>query len=449
MKKLLLLFTLLLVNVTMNAQWTDQSTGFEEVSRGLLDIYPVDANVVWAIGYDGSGGGAEVQEFTRTTNGGGAWTAGLIDVGNTLLTITNIVAVNETTAWVGAFDQTDGLGGVFKTSDGGVTWEGQNTDAYITPTLSWFNAVHFWNANEGITLGDPTATEFEIFRTTDGGLTWTAPAPTSLPNPSSGEYGYNGGVVAAGNTLWFTTNKGKLYRTSDRGLTWTKLNGPAGITDFGSAAVNARVYFSNDTNGVILGTTDSGATYKFFTTTNGGTTWSAGVTYTGGFNRILAYIPGTTTIVATGISATAPAVPGSAFSNDNGVTWTPIDTGTQRGAVAFVNSTTGWCSGFTTNSTVGGVSKYTGPDLSVDSVNAKLKISATPNPTTGFLKLSTTIDTINQVTVFDLLGKQVYNSKFTSLNEVNVDLSSLQVGAYLVKATSDTGLTETIKIMKN
>jgi hypothetical protein len=48
-----------------------------------------------------------------------------------------------------------------------------------------------------------------------------------------------------------------------------------------------------------------------------------------------------------------------------------------------------------------------------------------------------------------LLGRQVYSSKFSASNKVDLDLKSLQSGTYLLKTTSDSGKMETMKIMKN
>ena len=76
MKKLLLNF-LLISSFGMNAQWTTQATSFTNVSEGVENISIIDANTVWALGYDGSSATpANFQEFALTVNGGTTWTHG-------------------------------------------------------------------------------------------------------------------------------------------------------------------------------------------------------------------------------------------------------------------------------------------------------------------------------------------------------------------------------------
>ncbi|HNP31922.1 MAG TPA: T9SS type A sorting domain-containing protein [Flavobacterium sp.] len=440
MKKLLLSFSLIALTSAANAQWTSQATGFLDASRGIGEIKIVDANTVWAVAYDGSGAGANVQDFTITTNGGTSWNAKTFDVGDTTLSITNISPVSATTAWVGAYDQTNGLGGVFKTTDGGDTWTPQNTTAYTTAGESWFDAVHFWDANVGVTMGDPAGAsgEFEVYRTTDGGATWNAIPPASMPNPLSGEYGYNGGYIANGDSFWFTTNKGRLFRTTDRGVTWSVAQAP--LTDFGSAAQSGQADFSTPNNGCLLKTV--GTTYTFYTTSNGGTTWSTGSTFTG-TRRLLSYVPGTNIIVAT--SAATPY--GTSVSTDNGTSWTDLEVGgtTQRGVNAFLNTTTGWCGGFNADEFTDGIFKFTGV-LGNQSFNAS-KFKVYPNPATSVVTISTPDTDSANLSVTDLSGKVVMTKSLNGI-ENNVDISSLSTGAYFFEVSSNSKK-EVIKIVKN
>ncbi|MBU0763588.1 MAG: C10 family peptidase, partial [Bacteroidetes bacterium] len=103
-----------------NGSWIPQATGFATASRGIGHISVVDENIVWATAYDGTGGGAVVQEFTRTTDGGTTWTPGTINVGNTGLGIAMINALDASTAWVVAYPNASGqYGGIWKTANSG------------------------------------------------------------------------------------------------------------------------------------------------------------------------------------------------------------------------------------------------------------------------------------------------------------------------------------------
>lgn len=439
MKKLLLSLSLMTSLTSLQAQWTAQATGFQNPSRGLSEIRIVDANTVWAVAYDGADLNNNIQEFTRTTNGGASWTAGTINVGNTTLRISNISPVDGNTAWVGAFDNTIGQGGVFKTTNGGVTWQEQNAPAYNN-SASWFNVVHFFDANVGITMGDPIGAglgEFEIYRTTDSGATWTALAAAALPNPLSGEYGYNGGYFAIGDTMWFTTNRGRIYRTSDRGVTWSAFQSP--ITDFGSANDSGSLKFSTTSNGYLLRT--QGTTYTFYTTTNGGQTWSSASPFTG-TRRILSYIPGTTTMVATSAD---PAFQGTSVSVDNGTSWTNIESAEQRGANAFLNLTTGWCAGFSFDAISEGIFRLTG-QLDVSSVS-QTKFKVYPNPATSVVTISGTEVEDYNLSITDISGKLVMSKALNGL-ENTIDISSLATGAYFFELNTG-NKKEVIKILKN
>ena len=78
MKKLLLTGFALFAMMTQAQTWTTQNSNFPAAGTYPLSFSVVDANTVWAMGADGSGGGANVQAYTRTSNGGTTWTGGLI-----------------------------------------------------------------------------------------------------------------------------------------------------------------------------------------------------------------------------------------------------------------------------------------------------------------------------------------------------------------------------------
>lgn len=440
MKKLLL-STLLIISFSANAQfWSEKATGFTTPGRGLYSISIVDVSSVWALASDSNVDPVDltIKEFTLSTDGGNTWTPGTIDLGvaTNELGISSITAVSTTTAWVTAYPDAPGttqVGGIWKTVDSGVIWIKQTT-ALFSGSESYANFVHFWDANNGIAAGDPENGEFEIYTTTDGGTNWTRVDGANIPNPdAAGEYGYENLYAVSGNTIWFGTDLGRLFKSTDKGLTWTAHQSESVDFQFDN-------FTFSDTNKGLL--TIYGLPIKLYNTLDGGETWNP-VTTTGMSNTDIAYIPETSTVVA----GDWKNPKGSSYSLDDGENWIPID-GVPHGTLKFLNSSFGFSGGFNTDATTGGIFKFTGIPLKAPSFDVKKQISAYPNPTNEILKLDSETSLIKEASVFDLLGRQVYNSKFNA-NKVTLDLKSLQTGTYILKVTSDSGKTETVKIMKN
>lgn len=76
------------------------------------------------------------------------------------------------------------------------------------------------------------------------------------------------------------------------------------------------------------------------------------------------------------------------------------------------------------------IATYTNNALSVDTFN-KANFNIYPNPTnTGFVNITTKANTAVNVTVYDVLGKQVLNK---TLNNNTLDVTSLTTGVYILK----------------
>ena len=438
MKKSLLLLSLSISSfVSFGQTWTTQNTSFAIDNRGIQDIQIVNATTVWAQGYDGAAPTNIVQEFTRTSDGGTTWTSGLIEVGDSALGINGISAVSATTAWVNAVNPTDGTGSViYKTTDGGVTWAQQNATGFTAAT-SFIDGLHFFNANEGVAYGDPLSNNWEVYRTTNAGTTWTA--VTGIPPSIGAEAAYNSKPVYSGNSLWFGTSTGKIYRTNDKGVTWTRLNSPVNNFSGGTAIANgATLIFSSPLNGALLKVAGTAVTWH--TTTDGGTTWSAGIPYAGGTNRNISYVPGTNIVIATGGA-------GSLKSLDNGTTFTAFGGAGQKTANAFLDATTGWTGGFNTVAAVGGIFKLTGA-LGINSFDKESKnFGVYPNPTNGLVNISSLEAADYKLKVSDLTGKVLLEKSLNGIDS-NVDVTSLSTGAYFF-TLSASNKTETFKVIKN
>ena len=425
----------------VNAQfWSEKATGFTAANRTLSSISIVNTSVIWAIALDNSAApDYTIKEFTKSTDGGETWTPGTINLGaNTSgLGITSISAISDQIAWISAAPDVSDFGGVWKTTDGGLTWTKQTTALFNNAIDSYTSFVHFWDASNGVTGGDTENGTFEIYTTSNGGNNWNRVIGANIPSSLVGEMGYVGVTSVVGNIFWFGTSAGRIFKSIDKGLSWTVTQTPS--TDFNLGL--DRFTFSDANNGLFM---DHNNTTTLYKTTDGGNNWTS-ITTPGFYKTNIAYIPGTSTVIAG-----AAANPfGSSYSTDNGSTWTTIDSGVFHGTLAFLNDSFGFSAGINTNATTGGISKFAGLPLKTPSFEADKQIVAYPNPTNGILKINSNNSLIKEVSVYDLLGKEVFNSKFSPLNNVNLDLNSLQAGNYILKTTSDSGKTETTKILKN
>jgi photosystem II stability/assembly factor-like uncharacterized protein len=356
MKRTLLSFVAVLaLTFVTYAQWTEQASGFATASRGIQDICTVDANIVWAVAYDGASPTSPCVDYTKTVNGGALWTAGTVTpaVGTS---IANITAIDENNAWTIHYYQSGSgtLDGVYHTSDGGATWTHQTT-ATFSNANSFPDCIWFWDVNNGYCMGDPINNDFEIYTTTDGGTTWVQVPGANIPNNLSGEYGVVGYQSIVGDNVWFGTNKGRIYKSTDKGLNWTV----SAITGWSAKYVEPR--FKDAMNGLAQDKSEN-TTGALVETSDGGETWTA-ITATGNtFTNDYAYVPGTpNTYVSTGADVDNDAA-GVTYSFDGGHTWLDMTAtlGTQFLATGWVNDSTGWAGGFNEDASTGGMYKFDG-----------------------------------------------------------------------------------------
>ena len=358
MKKFLLISAFFVSAFTATAQWAVQNTSFTQVSRGIREISIVNDNVAYASAYDGSGGGANVRQITYTLDGGATWTprsiagTGIVAA----LEAANVSAVNDSTAYVSLYPTTNAQGGIWRTTNYGVTWARQPSAAFTSSLGGFVNFVHMFNQNDGIAQGDPVGGYFEIYTTIDGGVNWVRVPQANIPAPNAAdEYGTIGYFGTSGDNIWFSTSKGRMFRSFNKGLTWA-----VSTPGFGVAASISGIAFKDANNGILIATSATNTNLGFVTTSDGGATWSApNTTVTGGlgYKNDISYVPGTTgTYVITSVLG---AGSGSAFTEDDGATWTNIDLGIQYTAVQFFSPTRGYAGGFNgPAASVGGISEW-------------------------------------------------------------------------------------------
>ena len=448
MKKILL-SAFIAMGAAASAQnsWVEQATKFS-TSFGVDEISIVDQNTVWVNAYDGSGSGTYPKQVSRTTNGGATWTSVTIPTSqipsNGL--ISDIHAIDGQTAYIAVAIHAypASTNGIWKTTNGGTTWVKQ-TSGFGSSNDSFANQIYFWDANNGWAAGDPVGGKFEMYKTSNGGTTWTAVA--SAPTPLAGqgtEYSYVGVKDVVGDNIWIGTDLGRILHSPDRGTTWNAYFTPAldfgGITTSGSSA---KMAFSSGTKGLLL-TVDNDSDAALYETSDSGATWEplepSGPWYFGD----ITYVPGTpNTYVSTGINYTDDSWLGSSYSNDGGHNWIEIDAGEQRGAVKFLNSTTGWAGQFSDGpSGTKGILKFQGSVLATSDVAVKSNLKVFPNPAVDVVTVSSNKD-VKKVTVYDVSGKKV-----TSAEGNKVNVSSLAKGNYILQVYYGNGAVENTKLIK-
>ena len=308
---------------------TPQQSG---TTNRLQAISPVNDQIAWASGVGGT--------YAVTTNGGATWHSAVVP-GAEALQFRDVEGLTAKKAYLlAAGTGTDSR--IYKTEDGGEHWtlQFQNEDPN-----AFYDCFSFWNPRRGVTMSDAANGVFPVIRTTDG-ETWTN-IGNRLPAAQAGEAAFaaSGTCVATqGNDLaWIATGgaaKARILATTDGGDTWTAYDTPVVQGTASSGGIS--VAFRDALHG-ILGAGELAVTDAFSdnvaTSGDGGKTWQLAQhpTFTGSIYG-LAYVPHTTTVIATG-----PV--GASWTPDEGAHWFALDTATNYWAVAFASSKAGWLVG--------------------------------------------------------------------------------------------------------
>ena len=211
---------------------------------------------------------------------------------------------------------------------------------------AFYDAMDFWNDQEGIAIGDPTDDCLSVIITRDGGETWTKLSCEFLPKAKEGEAAFaasDTNIAIIGNHTWIATG-GKASRvlySPDKGYTWQIYNTPIiqGVSTTGMYSID----FYDDLNGFAIGgdyTKPEVNIANKIRTHDGGKTWQlVAQNQNPGYRSCVQYVPN-----SEGKQLVAIGFNGIDYSFDAGDSWKHLsDEGFYT--LRFLNDSTAYAAG--------------------------------------------------------------------------------------------------------
>ncbi len=319
--------------LALTSSWHPQTTGSSSELRGLSVL---DATHAWA---SGSGG-----TILRTKDGE-HWQKLAPPAGGEALDFRDVEALGADVVVLMSAGTGDAAR-IYRSANGGAgaSWTLVDTNP---DKDGFYDAIAFFDAKDGLVMGDPVNGKFRVRATHDGGATWGNEPGMVMPPALEGEGAFAASgtclfALKGGNDAWFVTGGAsiaRVFHTRDRGRTWTVArtaapNGNASSGLFSVVFLDANRGFA------------AGGDYKVpafaglngIRTEDGGATWVAAPLSATGFYSAVVPVPGEKDeLVAVGLA-------GEAVSRDAGRTWTK--TGDKpMNAAGFASGGAGWAVG--------------------------------------------------------------------------------------------------------
>ncbi|MCC2548073.1 hypothetical protein LJY25_16610 [Hymenobacter sp. BT175] len=267
-KQITLLLVVLLGSTLTQAQvpWapvtTPPWTAFPNQLRTVSNLQLPAAGVVWGQMFESQSAGNFQNYVFTTLNEGQTWQTEYLGGGNadpagSGTIITDVWALDGSRAWALLQNAQTRQSRLVRTTTGIAGFVPGSA-----PTATFMRFVRFFDAVTGVLIRwDPNMSDKQVYRTTDGGATWQGPQTLPVPNTDQVL-----NCVRLDDHLWLGTRLGWVLHSADRGLTWS-------AAAVGASSPPQLLSFRNDRNGVILTssgqvlrTADGGTTWAPVTT---------------------------------------------------------------------------------------------------------------------------------------------------------------------------------------
>lgn len=242
------------------ATWTFYSFGANNYSSsGRLGVNRGDGNTVYASGYRYESAGTYYMTVYKSTDGGNTWTFSKLSPGASYA-YTNGLAVSPTNANIiyacgYYYSGTAYFYKVYKTTNGGNTWQDVSGSIYGTPYAVVLDPN---NSNKAYVL-----ISGKVFRTSDGGGTWAASAGYV--------YGNDLAIDPVNTNILFAGYNKTVYKSMDSGQNWTSYS--TGLLGYCNHLLISPSGSSSQFTWGAGGGIFYGSTAGVFRSADGGTTW--------------------------------------------------------------------------------------------------------------------------------------------------------------------------------
>lgn len=394
--------TLILIqlSITCAAQWNN--IYIDSSLHELRDLSFLSKDTGFVCGYFVQGEGA----ILRTYDGGENWQNTISDI----LVCTSIVFVNDYVGYSGGQD-----GVVYKTTDGGITWEYSSS---LQPIYD-YEAMEFINDSVGFVK----AYYGPLYKTTDGAQSWNPVSP--IINSLFYE-GKNHSIHFVDDSTGFVVGSSAIFKTIDQGDNWYQQNADSGY-------YYRAIYMINESEGFAVG--NEGV---FAQTIDGGSNWSTDSISDKNLLDIVFISDSIGFIIGNGgHTLNGPDTMGVILrTNDQGLTWEEfIICGHNINAISYVDSVA-YIAGI-----YGYIFKNDNFSNLVDITNHHNylgKIKVWPNPANNELHFSIPDKQFNELTLLDCSGRTIL--EYSNYPAQKIDISGIPGGLYILKISCDSKL---------
>lgn len=207
----------------------------------------------------------------------------------------------------------------------------------------FYDAITFWNDQEGVAVGDSRNGCLSIIITRDGGATWQKQECSLLPEGIAGEGAFaasNTNIKIVGHNTWVATTKRMLF-SPDKGKSWTAYTTP--VQSLKDTEGIFSIDFYDDKLGFAMGgdfTKPNDSIANKAITKDGGKTWKLIADGKApGYKSCVQFVPN-----SNGKELVTVGFTGISYSNDMGETWTELSKDSFY-TIRFKNDTIAYAAG--------------------------------------------------------------------------------------------------------